>query len=716
MPALTLLFHSSPAQQPQPPRRVYTFSKQHGSAGTKDQKDLLGGKGANLCEMATIGLNVPPGFTVTTEECAATIAGGGALPPGLWEAVLAALKETEAVAGKAFGVPSPDPLLLSVRSGAALSMPGMMDTVLNLGITPAALAAMEAGAAALPDPGAAAIRVRWVRDCYRRLLDMYGSVVLGLDHALFEKEMQAVKGEVGAASDVDLSADDLKAVAARYEAVLAAAGVSLPADPYDQLRAAIGAVFNSWNTPRAIAYRRINHITGLKGSACNVQAMVFGNASSNSGSGVVFTRSPSDGTPAPYGEFLTNAQGEDVVSGGRTPAPISAMAASFPQPYADLMDSLRRLEAHYADMMDCEFTVQEGVLFMLQTRVGKRTGGAALRIATDLVEEGAISPEAALLYVEPKHLDQLLHPCLAAGEEEAATKRGALLGSGLAASPGAAVGRLVLDAAAAVAAVEAGQGPVILARTETCADDVAGMHASAGMVTARGGMTSHAAVVARGWGRPCVCGVGGMMVDEERGTVTFTQADGRPPVVLAAGDTVSISGTSGVIFAGALPVVAPSVSGKLEQLLGWADAARSLGVLANADTPDDVSVAIKNGAEGVGLVRTEHMFFSTPARLAAMRRMIGATEVGSPSEATSPAEAVAALAELRAYQASDFEGILRAAAGRPVVFRLLDPPLHEFLPPDGSPALEALIKELSAMLRLSPDLVARRLKGMHEVR
>ena len=694
-------------------------------------KALLGGKGANLCEMASLGLNVPPGFTIPTTECAATVAGGGELPPGLWEAVLAALAQTEAAAGKKFGVPSADPLLLSVRSGAALSMPGMMDTVLNLGHSPAVLAAMEAGAAAeaagKEKTAAVEQRLRWARDCYRRLLDMYGSVVLGLDHAAFEAEMESVKKAVGAATDADLSAADLQEVIARFEGVLARAGVALPADPHDQLRAAIGAVFNSWNTPRAVAYRRINRITGLKGerekmerektarrarparsllsqpppprffsllflfylslptgTACNVQAMVYGNASPSSGSGVVFTRSPSDGTPAPYGEFLTQAQGEDVVSGGRTPLPISAMATAFPGAYADLTASLAALEDHYADMMDCEFTVEEGTLFMLQTRVGKRTGGAALRIATDFVAEGRVGEAGALTMVEPGHLDQMLHPCLDPGAEKKAVKSGARLGTGLAASPGAAVGRLVLDAATAVAWVEAGKGPVILARTETCADDVAGMHAAAGLVTARGGMTSHAAVVARGWGRPAVCGVGGLCVDEAAGTATFTEpGGGRPPVVLRVGDMVSLSGTAGAVYTGALPVVPPSVSGRLATFLGWADAARTLGVLANADTPADVATAIANGAEGIGLVRTEHMFFSPPSRLAAMRRMIGAAEVGNgvgngagggPGEeedgvGAGAVEAEAALAELRACQASDFEGILRAAGGRPVTVR-----------------------------------------------
>ena len=444
--------------------------------------------------------------------------------------------------------------------------------------------------------------------------------------------------------------------------------------------------------------------------------MVSGNKDAQSGSGVVFTRSPSDGAPQPYGEFLVNAQGEDVVSGGRTPQPISEMATSFPGPYADLIDSLRRLETHYSDMMDCEFTVMSGVLFMLQTRVGKRTGAAALRIATDLVDEKVVTPAQALLYVEPKHLDQLLHPCLDPVEERAAEKGGALLGSGLAASPGAAVGRLVFEASVAEAWVEQGKGPVILARTETNAEDVAGMHASSGMVTARGGMTSHAAVVARGWGRPCVCGVGGMLVDSAGRRVTFSPPGGGEPVVLSEGDWVSVSGTGGSVFAGRLPVIAPTVSGKLETLLSWADAERTMGVRANADTPEDVAKAVANGADGVGLVRTEHMFFSAPQRLSAMRRMIGAAEVAGGNSGDASTAGASALAELRAYQAADFEGIFKAAAGRPVVVRLIDPPLHEFLPPDGSPQLAALIQELAAMLKLSPDLVARRLKAMHEVR
>lgn len=685
-------------------KRVYTFNKQTGSDGTKDMKELLGGKGANLCEMARIGLNVPPGFTITTEECFATVQAGGKIQDDLWSEVLAALAATEAAAGKKYGAAVADPLLLSVRSGAALSMPGMMDTVLNMGLNDAVVAAMEAGAAG--DPA----RLRWARDCHRRFIDMYGNVVLGIPHDAFEAEIAGVKEARGVKLDVELSAADLSEVVARYKGVVSKAGLSIPDAPLDQLRAAIGAVFNSWNTPRAIAYRRINRITGLKGTACNIQCMVSGNADGNSGSGVVFTRSPSDGTPAPYGEFLVNAQGEDVVSGGRTPQDISSMAASFPGAHADLLASLARLEDHYADMMDCEFTVQSGQLFMLQTRAGKRTGAAALRIALDMEREGRVSKADALLMVEPKHLDQLLHPGLDAKAEAAAVKAGHVLGSGLAASPGAAVGRLFFTAEAAeAAAAEEGGGAVILARTETSAEDVAGMYAAAGIITSRGGATSHAAVVARGWGRPCVCGIGAMSVDPATKTVTFSIGDGAATKTLKQGDVVSICGSSGTIYEGALPVVAPEVSGDLQTLLAWADAERKVGVRANADTPKDVETAVANGAEGVGLVRTEHMFFSSPERLAAMRRMIGAAEV-----ATAPEDEADALAALRAFQAADFEGIFTAAQGRPVTIRLLDPPLHEFLPPDGSPQLAALIAELAHTLKLSPDLVARRLRAMLE--
>ena len=642
--------------------------------------------------MSKLGLNVPPGFTITTDVCAGVCTGGGALPPGVWEDVLAALSVVERATGKRYGAGDGDPLLVSVRSGAALSMPGMMDTILGCGLTRAALPRL-----------AAARGARLAADARRRFLDMYANVVLGVPHSAFEAEMNALKEKVGAKIDADLSADDLTSLCATYEKIVANAGVTIPDDPHTQLRDAVTAVFRSWMTPRAVKYRELNRITGLAGTACNVQAMVYGNASPQSATGVFFSRNPGTGEPGLYGEFLVQAAGEDVVAGIRTPQPVSDLAALWPAIHAELSDNVARLERHYKDLQDIEMTVEGGRLFMLQCRVGKRTGRAALRIALDMHSEGLVSTEEALLMVQPDHLVQLLHPTLA--DDAVPRREGRVAGSGLAASPGAAVGTAVFTPEAAEAAAKDGK-KVILIRQETSADDVGGMYAAAGILTARGGQTSHAAVVARGWGKPCVCGVAGLAVDEagrvaSLGAFTFRE-----------GDALTINGMTGEVIAGAEKVVPPTVEGGLAEFLSWADAARRLGVRANADTPDDVGLAMKNGAEGIGLVRTEHMWFLSADRLKAMRQMIGAVELASPDDGEAAAARAAALATVKSYQKKDFVGILRAAAGAPVTVRLLDPPLHEFLPHGAE--LDALVKSLAAAFAVSRDAVAKRIASLHE--
>jgi len=654
-------------------QRVFVFKK-GSSAGRKEMKELLGGKGANLCEMARLGLNVPPGFTITTRVCQDFYKAGGRLPNGCWEDIEAAVKEVEQAYGAKFADPA-DPLLFSVRSGAAVSMPGMMDTVLNLGLNDTVV------------EGLAKKRgERFAYDCYRRLLDMFGDVVLGIEHSLFEAEMHAVKEAKGLKLDVELTGEDLKEVVRRFKAVYAKEGKALPSDPFEQMKMAINAVFGSWNTPRAVKYREINRIRGLLGTAVNVQSMVYGNLNDNSGTGVCFTRNPATGENKLYGEYLPNAQGEDVVAGIRTPLDVAHMAENFPAAYDDLVANTQLLEKHMRDMQDCEFTVQEGQLFMLQTRNGKRTGPAALQVAVDMENEGMVSRQEAVLMVEPRHLDQLLHPMF-----EGVAKpeyKNSVLGKGLPASPGAAVGKIVFTADDAEKWHKEGE-PVILVRLETSPEDVGGMHAAEGILTARGGMTSHAAVVARGWGKPCVCGLDKLEVDYTSKTASLKGQ------TLKEGDWLSLNGSSGEVLLGKQPVKPPVLSGKLAVFMEWVDSFRKIGVFTNADTPADALVARKNGAQGIGLVRTEHMFFATAERIAAVRRMIAAEELLE-GEGSSAADALAALKE---FQREDFEGIFTAMDGLPVTIRLLDPPLHEFLPHEGTAELDALCETLATEMK-----------------
>lgn len=667
-------------------QRVYLFIKGR-SDGNKSMKELLGGKGANLCEMARNGLNVPPGLTITTEVCQEFYKCGSKLPDGLMDEVKTAIAEVEKVMNQKFADPS-NPLLLSVRSGAAVSMPGMMDTVLNLGLNDKVC------------EGLAAVRgERFAYDCYRRLLQMFGDVVLGIDHDDFEEQLAELKTQRNVKFDVELTAADLKELVARYKKVYAANNLSLPDDPWQQLYMGIDAVFRSWNIPRAQKYREINKITGLKGTAVNIQTMVYGNYNDNSGTGVCFTRNPATGVKELFGEFLINAQGEDVVAGIRTPLPIAVMSDKFPAIYKELVEVTDGLEHHMRDMQDCEFTVQDGVLFMLQTRNGKRTGPAALRVALDMQKEGVVTKEQAVLMVEPRHLDQLLHPMF---ENEKAYQKD-VIARGLAASPGAAVGKVVFTAEEAEAWRQKGER-VVLCRIETSPEDVGGMHAAEGILTSRGGMTSHAAVVARGWGKPCVCGCDVLEMDYAKKELRVAVKGST--VVLKQGDWVSINGTSGEVITGKQNVKEPEMSGNMGLFMAWVDEIRRLQVYTNADTPEDAKAARANGAQGIGLTRTEHMFFATPQRIAAVRRMIAAVELESPAAAE-------ALAELQQYQTQDFEGIFRAMDGLPVTIRLLDPPLHEFLPQTGA-ALDQLCKQLAGELKTNESTIKNRLENLHE--
>ncbi|MEO0740824.1 MAG: pyruvate, phosphate dikinase [Bacteroidota bacterium] len=649
-------------------RLVYRFGAGEAD-GDLSLKPLLGGKGASLAEMSRIGLPVPPGFTISTVCCQYTIDHEGAWPDGLAEEVDAGLRHIEAILGAQFGeaedatevggdgapataaTNTEAPLLLSVRSGAAQSMPGMMDTVLNLGLNDAVTERLARTTG----------NERFAYDAYRRFIDMFGDVVTGVPHHHFEAALAALKAERGVTSDLDLTAADLRTLVARYKAVYEThAGAPFPTDPRVQLRLAINAVFASWNNDRAVKFRRINRMQDLVGTAVTVQAMVFGNTGPTSGTGVLFTRNPATGEAALFGEFLANAQGEDVVGGLRTPRAIAEMEEAFPGVYAQLVDAARRLEAHNADMQDVEFTVQDGHLFLLQTRNGKRTGPAALKIAVDFVREGLADPPTAVRsLVQPHHIDQLLHPQFADADRYA----GRVIATGLPASPGAAVGRVVFTADEAERQRDAGER-VLLVRVETSPEDVGGMDAAQGILTARGGMTSHAAVVARGWGTPCVSGCGALVVDEVAGR--FTVGD----TVVEAGDWLSINGSTGEVILGQEALVEPELTGDFETFMGWVDAARTLGVRANADTPADAAQARAFGAAGIGLCRTEHMFFGDD-RIGAMREMI---------LADTDAARAAALDRLLPFQRADFADIFRAMDGFPVTIRLLDPPLHEFVP------------------------------------
>jgi pyruvate,orthophosphate dikinase len=634
---------------------VYSFGAGH-DEGRADMRNLLGGKGANLAEMATIGLPVPPGFTITTELCTAYYDNGRKYPGDLDAQVRAALALVEGAVGLTFG-DAAKPLLVSVRSGARVSMPGMMDTVLNLGLNDETVRGLEAASG----------DSRFAWDSYRRFIQMYGSVVLGVDHHRFEEIIENAKLDAGVIEDTALSPAHWQAVVAEYKEMVAKErGAPFPMDPWEQLWGAIGAVFGSWMNPRANTYRRLHDIPATWGTAVNVQAMVFGNMGQDCATGVCFTRDPSTGENIFYGEFLVNAQGEDVVAGIRTPQPLSKLRAhpgevsmeeALPSAYGDLVRVREKLEHHYLDMQDIEFTVQQNKLYMLQTRSGKRTAAASLRIAVEMAEAGLIDRREAVKRVNPASLDQLLHPTL---DPKAART---LFGKGLPASPGAASGVAVFNSDEAE--MRSGKGEsVVLVRIETSPEDIHGMHAARGILTTRGGMTSHAAVVARGMGRPCVAGAGGISVDYGAQTLS---ARGK---TIRAGEMITLDGATGEVFSGSVAMVEPKMSGDFATLMGWADEVRRLGVRTNAETPLDAETARKFGAEGIGLCRTEHMFFA-PERIGAVRQMIMADDLAGRR---------AALDKLLPFQRGDFIDLFRIMHGLPVTIRLLDPPLHEFLP------------------------------------
>ncbi len=658
------------------------------SDGGKGDKNLLGGKGSNLAEMASIGLPVPPGFTISTAMCTRYYEEGEQFPQSLRDEVAAGIQHIEGITGKTFGDPA-NPLLVSVRSGARVSMPGMMDTVLNLGLNDATV---EGLAAKSGDE-----RFAW--DSYRRFIQMYADVVLELDHGAFEEALEIAKEDNGFTLDTELTAKDLKALVAEYKGLVEAEwGKPFPQDVHDQLWGAVGAVFGSWQSERAKVYRRLNDIPADWGTAVNVQAMVFGNMGETSATGVAFTRDPAKGDRAYYGEFLINAQGEDVVAGIRTPqyltkiareeagAKPASMEEAMPEVYAELAAVFDRLETHYRDMQDIEFTVEQAKLWMLQTRSGKRTAKAALKIAVDMASEGLITREEAILRVDPMALDQLLHPTLDPNAPRD------VIAKGLPASPGAASGTVVFDADTAEKRKAAGD-KVILVRTETSPEDIHGMHAAQGILTARGGMTSHAAVVARGMGRPCVSGAGSLSISAKDKVM---KVGGRE---IREGDTITIDGTSGEVMFGEVATMQPELAGDFGVLMEWADGVRRLKVRANAETPLDCQTARDFGAEGVGLCRTEHMFFDAD-RITAVRQMILATD---------EAGRRTALERLLPAQRSDFTAIFEVMAGLPVTVRLLDPPLHEFLPHE-----ENEFAEVAAAAGIDIDVLKRRAAELHE--
>ncbi|MGI6705287.1 MAG: pyruvate, phosphate dikinase [Clostridia bacterium] len=637
---------------------VYLFSE--GNAG---MRNLLGGKGANLAEMTSLGLPVPQGFTVTTEACTRYYEDGKMIAPEIVEQIYDALAKTEEINGKKFGDPE-NPFLVSVRSGARASMPGMMDTILNLGLNDETVE----GLAKLTN------NERFAYDSYRRFIQMFSDVVMEIPKAKFDEILNKVKEENGAKLDTDLTADNLKELVKRYKALyLEEKGEAFPQDPRVQLLEAVKAVFRSWDNPRAIVYRRMNDIPSDWGTAVNVQAMVFGNMGEDSGTGVAFTRNPATGEKKLYGEYLMNAQGEDVVAGIRTPDPISRLQETMPEIYDQFVEIAEKLEKHYRDMQDMEFTIERGKLYMLQTRNGKRTAAAALKIAVDLVSEGMITKEEAIMKVDPKQLDTLLHPTF----EPNALKKVQPIAKGLPASPGAAAGQVYFTAEDAVAAAKNGQ-KVILVRTETSPEDIEGMYAAQGILTARGGMTSHAAVVARGIGTCCVAGCGEIRINEQ--DKIFTSPDGK---VFKEGDFISLDGSTGNVYGEALPTQEATVTGDFATLMEWADEIRTLKVRTNADTPKDAAQAVQFGAEGIGLCRTEHMFFNED-RIPAVREMILAKSVEQRKKA---------LAKILPMQKADFKAIYREMAGRPVTIRFLDPPLHEFLPSEDKDIM-VLAKEM----------------------
>ena len=652
---------------------VYSFNE-----GSKDMRDLLGGKGANLAEMTKIGLPVPFGFTISTDACKDYLNKGGMLDEEIVREVYEHLDELEQVMGKKFG-DIENPLLVSVRSGAPVSMPGMMDTILNLGLNDDSVKGLAAKTG----------NERFAYDSYRRFIQMFGDVVMEIPKSKFDQIFDGRKKEVGAEYDVDLKTEDLKVIIEGYkELVKAELGREFPQNPKDQLMEAIQAVFRSWNNERAILYRKLNNISASLGTAVNVQSMVFGNTGENSGTGVAFTRSPVNGENKIFGEFLVNAQGEDVVAGIRTPQPIGQMKESFPDVYGKFEDIARILEDHYKDMQDMEFTVEEGKLFMLQTRNGKRTAEAAVKVAVDMVNEEKIDKETAIMRIAPEQIDQLLHPAFDAEE----LKKHTPIGKGLPASPGAACGEIVFSADDAAVAKEAGK-KVVLVREETSPEDLAGMVAAEGILTARGGMTSHAAVVARGMGKCCVAGCHDITVYEDE---KYMEIHG---VKYHEGDMISINGTDGSVYAAEIATKAPELSGNFGTIMKWADEIRTIGVRTNADNPRDAKQAVQFGAEGIGLCRTEHMFFEEE-RIPKIRRMI---------LADTEEERREALAGLLPYQKGDFKGLYETMAGKPVTIRLLDPPLHEFLPKN-----EEDMKELSEQFGIPLEKIKTKTIELHE--
>jgi pyruvate,orthophosphate dikinase len=649
-------------------RYVYDFDE-----STEGGKELLGGKGAGLAEMTALGIPVPAGFTITTDACRAYAQNGRRLPTRLEPEIGEHLAALEEKTGKRFG-DTEDPLLVSVRSGAAVSMPGMMDTILNLGLNRDAVEGLARSTS----------NERFAYDSYRRLIQMYGDVVDGIDAHRFEEALDALKADRGAQQDVELTAEDLKELVETFKGIYEReVGRAFPEDAREQLHRAVRAVFDSWDTPRAQVYRRAHHIPDDLGTAVNVVEMVFGNKGEGSGTGVAFTRDPSTGEQGLYGEFLANAQGEDVVAGIRTPEPLEQMKSKQPQAFDQLLDTMRRLEGHYRDMQDIEFTVEDGRLYLLQTRSAKRTAAAALKAAVEMVEEGLIAHEDAVARIDPAQLDQLLHPML---DPDAHYEVAA---SGLNASPGAASGKIVLDADAAAERGETED--VILVRWETTPDDIHGLIAAKGVLTAHGGMTSHAAVVARGMGKPCVAGCETLQIDPAARSVRLGEQ------VLAEGDVITIDGGSGIVIAGAVDLVPPQINEDFETILGWADDYRTLKVRANADTPEDAAKAREFGAQGIGLCRTEHMFMADD-RLSIVREMIMAS--GEDERRT-------AIEKLLPMQQADFEGIFEAMAGLPVTIRLLDPPLHEFLPPLDEATDERMRERIKALHETNPMLGTR---------
>ena len=655
---------------------VYKFHE-----GSAAMRNLLGGKGCNLAEMTNLGMPIPQGFTVTTEACTEYYNCGKQISQEIQDQIFEAITWLEGINGKKFG-DTEDPLLVSVRSGARASMPGMMDTILNLGLNDVAV---EGFAKKTGNP-------RFAYDSYRRFIQMYSDVVMEVPKSYFEKIIDEMKEAKGVHFDTDLTADDLKELAAKFKAVYKEAmnGEDFPQDPTEQLMGAVKAVFRSWDNPRAIVYRRMNDIPGDWGTAVNVQTMVFGNKGETSGTGVAFTRNPSTGAKGIYGEYLINAQGEDVVAGVRTPQPISKLAEDLPECYKEFMDLAMKLENHFRDMQDMEFTIEEGKLYFLQTRNGKRTAPAAIQIACDLVDEGMITPEEAVCRIEAKSLEQLLHPTFV----PEALKAGEVIGSALPASPGAAAGKVYFTADEAKDAGKGGRGErVILVRLETSPEDIEGMHAAQGILTVRGGMTSHAAVVARGMGTCCVSGCGEIKIDEEAkvfelGGHTFHE-----------GDYISLDGSTGKIYKGDIATQEATVSGNFERIMEWADQFRTLRVRTNADTPADTLNAVKLGAEGIGLCRTEHMFFDAE-RIPKIRKMILSETVAQREEA---------LNELIPFQKGDFKAMYKALEGRPMTVRYLDPPLHEFVPTDPDD-----IKALADDMGMTVEDVKAKCAELHE--